>query len=285
VDLEAFGLPPVKVEVERALLKEALADQDVQLDFLEPPVTLSRLEAKLRDGYHVLHYVGHGAVGKEQQQSVLYLQQEDETTALVKGRQIGAMLARQGVRPHLVVLSACESATVATEDAYVALGPQLIRRGVPAVVAMRGKISQASARTFSRTLYERLLAHGVVDLAMNEARSTLVTAERPDAAVPVLFMRLKDGRLWERETKTPTKDEAVRVSEPTKPNTASLRRRLHHLDSVEIETLCMDNFPRVYNKFSRGLRRDEMINLLLSDCRRRSSLGKLAVVLDEMELE
>jgi hypothetical protein len=47
----------------------------------------------------------------------------------------------------------------------------------------------------------------------------------------------------------------------------------------------MDNFPRVYNKFSRGLRRDEMINLLLSDCRRRSSLGKLAVVLDEMELE
>jgi hypothetical protein len=148
---------------------------------------------------------------------------------------------------------------------------------------MRGKISQASARTFSRTLYERLLAHGVVDLAMNEARSTLVTERRADAAVPVLFMRLKDGRLWHRKTKTPTKDEAVRVSEPTKPNTASLRRRLHHLDSVEIETLCMDHFPRVYNKFSRGLRRDEMINLLLSHCRRKRGLEKLAAVLDEME--
>jgi hypothetical protein len=310
-DLAEYGLSPVKVEGERALLEKALADQDVQLDFLEPPVTLPSLEAKLRDGYHVLHYVGHGAVGKEQQQSVLYLQQEDETTALVKGRRIGAMLARQGVRPHLVVLAACESATVATEDAYVALGPQLIQRGVPAVVAMRGKISQASARTFSRTLYERLLAHGVVDLAMNEARSTLVTAECPDAAVPVLFMRLKDGRLWQRgkESQEPpeqwsgspqnvastspapaaqttinitgdgnvvgdysssqvVKSRPSSVPTSAQPHTAALRRRLHQLDSVEIESLCMDHFPRVYNKFSRGLRRDEMINLLLAHCRR-----------------
>ena len=31
---------------------------------------------------------------------------------------------------------------------------------------------------------------------MNEARSTLITNGRFDAAVPVLFMRLRDGRLW-----------------------------------------------------------------------------------------
>jgi hypothetical protein len=216
------------------------------------------------------------------------------------------MLARQGVRPHLVVLAACESVTVATEDAYVAFGPQLIRRGVPAVVAMRAKISQASARTFSQTLYERLLAHGVVDLAMNEARSTLVTAERPDAAVPVLFMRLKDGRLWERRHESKTQagspQNAAAASPPpvpqttinitgdgnvigdhsssqvvkggrsgvptsTQPNTAALRQRLRRLDSVGIESLCLDHFPEVYDKFGRGLRRDEMINLLLDHCR------------------
>jgi hypothetical protein len=321
VDLADYRLSPVNVEAERALLEQALADQDVQVDFLKPPVTLPRLEAELREGYHVLHYVGHSVVGKEQQQSVLYLQQEDETTALVKGRRIGAMLARQGVRPHLVVLAACESATVATEDAYVALGPQLIRRGIPAVVSMRGKISQASARTFSRTLYERLLAHGVVDLAMNEARSTLVTAERPDAAVPVLFMRLKDGRLWQREGQVReepdqhmvfdqrgqqvgtqinvagdyhappaqsihitgdsnvigdhssshvVKSGSADTAELGRSNRALLRRRLRRLDSVEIESLCLDHFPTVYDKFSRGLRRDEMINLLLDHCRRHT---------------
>jgi hypothetical protein len=65
---------------------------------------------------------------------------------------------------------------------------------------------------------------------------------------------------------------------PVKPpltavTTAALRRRLQRLDSVEIETLCLDHFPAVYDKFGRGLRRDEMINLLLDHCRRRPEEG------------
>jgi hypothetical protein len=276
-DLSVYRLPPVDARHERAVLKQALVDQKVRLDVLEPPVTLPRLEAKLREGYDILHYVGHGAVGKAHQEPVLHLQDEDDMTALVKGERLGAMLARQGVRPHLVVLSACKSATVTTADAYVALGPQLIQRGVPAVVAMRGRISQASARIFSRTLYTRLLAHGVVDQAVNEARSALVAAERPDAAVPVLFMRLKDGRLWRREDAVSSqRDEfethpsrhTAQGASPGGPDTATLRKRLRRLDSVEITSLCLDYFPKVYDKFGRGLRRDEMINLLLEHCRR-----------------
>lgn len=50
--------------------------------------------------------------------------------------------------------------------------------------------------------------------------------------------------------------------------TATLRRRLRRLDSVQIESLCLDHFPQVYDKFGRGLRRDEMMNLLLDHCRR-----------------
>lgn len=49
---------------------------------------------------------------------------------------------------------------------------------------------------------------------------------------------------------------------------AALRARLQRLDAVELETLCLDHFPTVYDKFSRGMRRDEMINLLLDHCRR-----------------
>ncbi len=48
----------------------------------------------------------------------------------------------------------------------------------------------------------------------------------------------------------------------------SLRMRLQQLDVVEIESLCLDHFPIVYDRFSRGLRRDEMINVLLDYCRR-----------------
>lgn len=48
----------------------------------------------------------------------------------------------------------------------------------------------------------------------------------------------------------------------------ALRARLQRLDVVEIESLCLDHFPEVYDKFSRGLQRGEMINLLLGHCRR-----------------
>ena len=40
-------------------------------------------------------------------------------------------------------------------------------------------------------------------------------------------------------------------------------------DDVELDALCMDNFVEVYDRFTRGMRRDEKINLLLDYCRRR----------------
>ena len=49
---------------------------------------------------------------------------------------------------------------------------------------------------------------------------------------------------------------------------AALRARLQRLDTVELESLCLDHFPTVYDKFARGMRRDEMLNLLLDHCRR-----------------
>lgn len=53
----------------------------------------------------------------------------------------------------------------------------------------------------------------------------------------------------------------------------ALRARLQRLDAVEIESLCLDHFPEVYDKFSRGLQRGEMINLLLDHCRRHPDDG------------
>jgi hypothetical protein len=54
----------------------------------------------------------------------------------------------------------------------------------------------------------------MVDCALNHARSVLLTAERPDAAAPVLFMRLKSGQLWE-DTETEAEEAASPVSETT----------------------------------------------------------------------
>jgi CHAT domain-containing protein len=105
------------------------------------------------------------------------------------------MLARQGVDPRLMFLAACQSGMGIAADAFRGLGPKLVSAGVPAVVAMQGIVTVESARKLSSVFYRRLLEHGYVDQAMNEARSSLLTAGRWDAAVPVLFMRLKSGQL------------------------------------------------------------------------------------------
>lgn len=61
----------------------------------------------------------------------------------------------------------------------------------------------------------------------------------------------------------------------------ALRARLQRLDAVEIEALCLDHFPAVYDKFGRGLRRDEMLNLLLDHVRRNpADAPRLAALLD-----
>jgi CHAT domain-containing protein len=208
-DLEAVhGLSSLDVAQERATLDAvaggAVADgYTLDITYLEPPITLERLEAALREGYAegyaVLHYVGHGAYNARQQQAVLYLQDDAGHAQLISDDALVSMLARQDARPQLVFLAACQSATRSTADAFLGLGPKLITVGVPAVVAMQDFVSIESARKLNGVFYGRLAQHGQVDRALNEARSTLLTAGRPDVAVPVLLTRLESGQLWGAE--------------------------------------------------------------------------------------
>ncbi len=67
------------------------------------------------------------------------------------------------------------------------------------------------------------------------------------------------------------------------PNTSKLRRQLNQVfDDAELDAFCMDNFPQVYDKFSRGMRKDEKITLLLDYCRRvPECYQRLLIVLEE----
>jgi hypothetical protein len=200
-DGEARGLTPIDAQKECAALQAAFnaVGSRLQPKFVESPVTLEQLQTKMQDEqYHVLHLVAHGKYDSRKR-AWLYLQDEQENAREVRDADLENVLAHQNVRPHVVFLAACQGAKRSMTDAFAGLGPRLVRARVPAVVAMQEVVSFESARKFSTRFYERLLKHGLVDLAANEARSTLLTAGRPDAAVPVLFMRLRDGRLWNVE--------------------------------------------------------------------------------------
>lgn len=202
-DLEAYDLTPVDVNSEHEELKNILKGvPDLQFEFLDGLATLVNIENALRNvHYDVLHYVGHGAFNPHIQKAVLYFQDENGLADCVYDKDFAGMLARQGVRPRLVFLTACQSAVFSLKDASLGLGQELVRAGVPVVIAMQGEITTVTARAFSKKFYQQLMIHGQVDLAVNQARSSLLTAHYADAWMPVLFTCLKSGRLWENESK------------------------------------------------------------------------------------
>lgn len=197
-DLADKGLAPLPADAADELRQ--FDGEKLHFDVLEPPVTLERLESRLRDGYQGLHIFAHGVYSQRSERAALWLEDTQGNGQAAQDKDIGDVLRRlgQSQRPRLVFLAACQSATRSAANAFVGLGPLLGRAGAPAVIAMQDNVSLNAARTLSRTFYERLAtSDGLVDLALNEARGTLDTQHSPEAAVPVLFMRLRDGRLWQ----------------------------------------------------------------------------------------
>ena len=202
--------------LERKALEDAFANvdkKDLEVTFMDAPITLERIEEELRKGYHILHYLGHGAYNSKRQQAALYLQDADGHAKRALDDEIVAMVARQGVRPHLIFLAACQSAVRSSADAFVGLGPKLVSAGVPAVIAMQDFVTVDTARKYSSVFYKRLVEHGQIDRAGNEARSSLLTAGRPDAIVPVLFMRLKSAQSVEHRSRCARRSAGLQESQ------------------------------------------------------------------------
>lgn len=55
-------------------------------------------------------------------------------------------------------------------------------------------------------------------------------------------------------------------------HTANIRQTLNiAFDDSELSAFCLDYFPKVYDRFSQGMRKDDKITLLLDHCRRRQT--------------
>ena len=206
-NLSDFSLETIDVDQEWSLLQEAIAelssDSKVELNQLPQPCTLKALAGELRQGYHILHFIGHGNYSQRSQQAILYMADEQNQVALITDDEFATMLSsqmanmntRRDDKLRLVFLASCQTATRSPADAFRGLAPGLVDAGVPAVLAMQDLVTGDTARAFSQTFYRQLLQHGQVDQASNEARSDLQAARRSDAAIPVLFMRLREGQL------------------------------------------------------------------------------------------
>jgi len=177
------------------------------------PPTLSELCRRLTaERFTLLHMVCHGAFSPRTGETALFLDGDDGKTEAVKAT---AMIQRLrelgGARglPHLAFLGVCDSARPDAEAALGGLGQRLVRElGMPAVVAMTERVSQATAFALGQVLYTRLREHGEVDRALVEA--CVEVRDQGDAVVPALFSRLAGRPLFHDELdRPPSHDDLV----------------------------------------------------------------------------
>jgi hypothetical protein len=78
------------------------------------------------------------------------------------------------------------------------LAPKLVWGDTPAVLAMQFALPDEAGAPFMQTLYEFLADDEPLDTAVTEARIGLYfdNTDKFYWAIPVLFMRSPDGRIW-----------------------------------------------------------------------------------------
>ncbi len=207
-----YGLADVVLgsEVDRA--RGALAGISVTTIGEGKPWTLEHFKAALREGVDIVYLVCHGSL-TEALGSVVYLQNHAGMVVPVKAAELARQVSELPHAPRLMVLASCESA--GREDASTAqmsLAPLLANAGVPAVLAMQGKISMDTVQIAMPMFFKELLKDGQIDRALAVARSAV--RERPDFWMPALFLRLKGGRMWSEPTGTTGQGPSERVSSP-----------------------------------------------------------------------
>lgn len=194
-DLGGYQLAPVDVSGELKRAHASLSGIAITALPGSGSANLNNLAATLRDGYDVLYLVCHGKLVDGA--PLLWMEKQDGNVDVTKGADFVARLSELQNRPRLVVLASCQSAGVDnrnTGQTLAALGPLLAEAGIPAVIAMQGSVSMETIATFMPVFFHELLRDGQIDRAMAVARGAV--RDRPDYWMPVLFMRLRSGRIW-----------------------------------------------------------------------------------------
>lgn len=210
-DLADYGLAPIDGEAELARVRAVMPGIEIEALVGPRQATPTAIADRLRDGFDVLYLVAHGSVFKGE--PVVWLEKEAGGVARIPGAELVARIAELRLRPRLCVLVSCHSAGEGS-GALAALGPELARAGVAAVVAMQSNFAMATSEVLMPRFFAELLVDGQVDRALSVARAA--ARETRDWWVPVLFTRLRSGRIWytpgfggERFEKWPSLLEAI----------------------------------------------------------------------------
>jgi formylglycine-generating enzyme required for sulfatase activity len=175
----------------RKVLFKQIASSNVVVDVVPLP-TVSGLQDHLQ-GCHVLHFIGHGDF--DQDIGALLFEDDAGRPRRVDASEMADLIAAHpSVR--LVVLNSCHGGRASDVDVFGGVAQSLLRRGVPAVVAMREEVEDDVAVLFSRVFYRALAEGDPVEAAITRARQAIRHAGHGFAwSLPVLYLRAPDGEI------------------------------------------------------------------------------------------
>lgn len=184
------NVPRLDLREEWGKLDEAVGED---ADLRRVPPRLPEVDRVLREEkWHVLHFVGHGEV--DERGGSLILEDPQGTSQAVDHARLGTFLGHESLR--LIVLNACEGATPGPSAPFSGVAQFLVKREVPAVIAMQRPVSDDAAIAFAQTFYAALAKLPSVDFALLEARRALFQEYESEWFAPVLYLSTRDGRLF-----------------------------------------------------------------------------------------
>jgi formylglycine-generating enzyme required for sulfatase activity len=196
-------LEPLDIDRERERVEEALSGLQ-----REGTVTLSwreghwnqLQEAMWHGPWHIFYFMGHGGFNRDADEGYIALADEYNETQRLTATQLGRLLADH--RPmRLAVLNSCEGGRGSRRDIFSSTAAILLRRGLPAVLAMQHEISDRAAVVFTRTFFRALAAGLPLEGATTEGRKaiSLSVKDSVEWGTPVLWTGALEGPLFELE--------------------------------------------------------------------------------------
>lgn len=197
-------LGPVLYQPIYRQLKQVRQDQQFEIIEIFKDTNQKNIDTLLETTKpHVFHFIGHGRLKDETRQETGQVALEDPfgNAEWFSANYFSELFNRH--RPGLVVLHSCESGALSSLNALVGIASQVVQMNVPAVVAMQYRVSNVTAQRFALEFYRRLANNEPVDKAVQEARRHIALGpagfKTRDFATPVLFMRDRQGRLFQRQ--------------------------------------------------------------------------------------
>ncbi len=146
----------------------------------------------------IIQFIGHGLY-RDGKGYLTLVESETHQSWMVDDTRFANIFLGADDHLGLLCLATSESAKSEAPQGFVGLAPQLVQRGVPAVVAMQYSARMTTTEIFLENFYTSIAARKPVDWAVQQARNAVsikVGLDTREFATPVLYMRAKDGNIF-----------------------------------------------------------------------------------------